>query len=1678
MKTQDLINYSLSTETVTSVADPLWNDVKLLMPLDDRDAQGLPWYRDYSKQIHPTQHWPSSFNVGAELIDNTHPAYIPNEHIAAYTYLNNKQGHADIIAALNAGTFIQPESCRLYTKYGYTDIPEMGSADFCIEVSFYVEQLNLPWRIQTITSQGAPFVLNNDTTFTSATISSDILEPPTLSRVDALYYGWAIYVKDSTLRFVATNNSYVILPNIATNTWYHVAVQRSNGQLKTYVNGVCTNTYAYTNTHVTAVTVLPQYDNRAICLGAASFVFTASSYYASSQPAETYTGYTSLSGGIAHFRWTQAKRYTQDIYTVKLPFVVYNPTYPIDPNYNNTLFNLPATYDLFDYGPAKASFEEAKTEVPNPLTGFIELNGQTTYVSKSLNDALGSSFTIEWEQAPFFNHFPLNLKGNRGVHSLANYDQASSITSFIYNSPTISVLNSGANYIEMALPILELTTSTEKKILKVVFKSGYRSSLYATSGQVYITYYEVQLSTDGNTWTIPSSTGNQTITNTPLTYFNASSYIFGVSATSNYGFSFVPTAIPVLSATTPINSHIAIQKQGTTLVVLINAATALSVPCPSTLYSEGTDLIVKLGGYNDEHPIVLRNTTLNTNHQGVFTWGLRGVKITNTALYNSNDLNNIGTFRRKIIQYPFKVPENSSLVPSRGRVLDITYIDSYLSNADEVSWYVYVNRHLSNLTLADFSLTQLNGLSGANLLSLNKITEYKYIITASTGTGNGTLTCNFIDRNTVQFSSNNAVISNILGELNLTGDTYVIKKNNPLPTLSSGANPYVKDSFYVEVSFDAPIATFVPEKIAINNAKIVRVDVLDVVNSVYRLTVLPTSEGVITLQALTGTGVTTGGLFSNVSEVFTRVYSEYFTILQLPLDVANTNKDLSAARLLLDDVIDGNTSYSVVAPAGQLSSLEIIPSTETSGFTYPFNAVNGLGYLDNTADWTIEWFSRTDTSISGATTHLFSLENGNLGFCVYAKNRNIYFARNYDQKADILSGLVLNEKHQTAAIAWTNTAFSVAQKYQHFAITKNDNVFRFYVNGLRIRLIQSSASVDIRQGTLKVGYFKNYVGDSPGFIAGIRFTYGKALYTSRNVNIPSLPYPVPVNILEYTSLVNNIIAYSDNNLSNTAVIGNRIYVQFYTLIPLDISEISLTIEELPANVIKQDNNRYAGYITVDESFTTSKFFTFSLGINSNLAPSATFTETTNYSNVFIDVNPFEIEILPYAASVDTLHIFDVVFAFNKPVDSFTGSEVTVTNAVIVNFQALENNTKYKASVIAQQTGDVFIEIEEGNLADNLGLPNLASNVFSKAVIVPLYSPDPYWNNVVILLNEAVELKNNAEIDTNTSISLDTAPIGLTSSIYFDGVDDYLTIDTGTYISKNSAFTLELWLRIASSSILTLVQPSIYNATSITANSFVANWAVDSNADDYKLQIAFDPLFDNILPEYDYVSTGKVGLYAITGSDSSDIPKPKNNRYKTQNSFLMEWDSVASNVLGYKIDVALDANFTKKLKQYDGAALSSKNVIIGDIKKTLQLQPPPTLVPTTTVPVINADNSPNIIIGGIYNFNNFPSLAYFKEESSLRYYPEDGYCKPIIEEDVETQKWVHVAIVSDGKYSYLYFDGNRIDRVKNAADMPSLLNFGYHIGHFHGYMTGIRLTEGVQRYTTETYRPPLLPYPTS
>lgn len=1665
MNTKTLIDYLLTYTTSPTVGDPYWTDVTHLLSLDkDQNTKGLPFYRDYSKYQRLTRSYTgsnlnSSIVVVSNSIDNDYPYITPTAglNINSFIYIPNNLNQSLRLAEINSNNPTLINASNVFPTYieveqaGNFNIDVGSNDDFTIEFSFYYDGLSQS-KYQSIWSIGACIISG----FLFDTNTQLPVDNSALA-IGRSFSGVSVVLENDDLYFFARGVKYLILANVSADTWYHIAIVRLNGNLTTYVNFSSTNVYNTTIFNIN-ITSGVNTDTTLSRLYLGGIPFRYEQEFNSSNLYITNLNYidSCFSGGISNFRITKQARYIQSIYSPNLPFAILDSANKIDANYSNVLVNLPLNYDLFDYSPNKAHFTNKLllSKAVDYGTGFLILDGSNSYTTATIDTHLDdSAWTIEFYIAKVLNQLLDKFKPSGS--NFTYYPEENTFLEWLqyYNVDTVYT------ELDLSIPLLEINIGSYK-VLKISYKVLKKGAIGS--------YFALQVSEDGLNWlTIPSETSQNWNENDGFNpaYILPSNEIKFLK-TSTRSITGLPNSnIDIQSGYSKPNCHIAIQRYNNNIYMLVNGNTIRTTAFSNDLYTTDGPITLTVGGVSEEL-LGSRNSTLYS-----LSLGIKGIKITNTlALYDINTTNDYNTLHEL---QPLALASNS-IAPPRARVLQIvrTFISSSISS-DTCSWYVYVTQPISTLVTADFTLTQLNGVSGASITSVTKESEYVYIVEADTGIGNGTLTLNFIDRHTLKYKDTNTYISYAVGELSLEGESYVINKNAPLPLLTSGSNPYINAPFDVDILFDSSIYTFHREKIGVMNGTVTNVVTVDEDNNIYRATISPIKQDPVIVQCIEGCGVTDAGILSAKSASLVRIYSKAFPILQLPLNIGSSFNDLSPAKLILNETSEGNTNYSVVEyPLGESSSLDVNPLLEQSGMYYTeFNSVaSTLQTADS--DWTIEFYLRIDSS-SNKRSHILSIENGNLGFCVFCENKQLRLQRSVLNSSNIL-GVTISDIDTTNFISWDNNGYSQSQKYPHFAITKKGNVYRFYRNGLRIALVESTALIDISKGDLYVGYYPNRINDTSYKLSNVRLTLGKALYTTYQINVPGLPYTVLPNITEETELLNYISIYSNNTVAYKANTGNKIILKFSSIIPLTNIPI-VTIAGKTPDIAVGTYNTYTASIDVEDTDTDGEvLFTISIENEPNL-PDKLFNSTTNGSKVFIDNTPLEVTITSDSPNTDNYQ-FPILIEFSEEVSAFSLDNLTLVNCIASNIYHYVNTNKYSCTITANATGDVEITLLENVVTDLVGNYNLESNTFSRSCIVPAYVPDAHWSNVLLLIEAQNTITDLSDYNINLTINnVDivntTSPSGLSKSLFFNGTDSYINYELSQSLSSNIDYTIEFYLNISSSAVLRLEAPVASPAANITKDSFLASWSVIDDSSAYVVDVSLDSSFNTYVSEYKNLNVGNVTELEIKSIYEDISPVALPSEYIGKQGFIAKW-KYADQPIGYLIDVSTDENFTDILYKYNNKFVIPKYTTIGNT--TYEYIPYEEVVPVdppTTDPDVNLASG--IIFSGLLGNNTYPKLMYFLEESSIRLYKDNKYSMPAIAEDIDIARWMHIAIVNTTKYIYLYIDGVMQDKIKNISFSNDMF-IGYSIGNFYGYMNALRITKGVARYNKD-FNIPTLPY---
>jgi VCBS repeat-containing protein len=124
----------------------------------------------------------------------------------------------------------------------------------------------------------------------------------------------------------------------------------------------------------------------------------------------------------------------------------------------------------------------------------------------------------------------------------------------------------------------------------------------------------------------------------------------------------------------------------------------------------------------------------------------------------------------------WQMTANYDAVPT---VSSIVKADADPTNANSVSWTVNFSESVTGVNIganSDFALASSSGISGASITNISG-SGTTYTVTASTGSGNGTLGLNLVDDDTIVDAASNELGGTGLGNGNKTGEVYTVSKN-------------------------------------------------------------------------------------------------------------------------------------------------------------------------------------------------------------------------------------------------------------------------------------------------------------------------------------------------------------------------------------------------------------------------------------------------------------------------------------------------------------------------------------------------------------------------------------------------------------------------------------------------------------------------------------------------------------------------------------------------------------------------------------------------------------------------------------------------------------------------------------------------------------------------------------
>ena len=184
--------------------------------------------------------------------------------------------------------------------------------------------------------------------------------------------------------------------------------------------------------------------------------------------------------------------------------------------------------------------------------------------------------------------------------------------------------------------------------------------------------------------------------------------------------------------------------------------------------------------------------------------------------------------------------------------VSIVRADSSPANSGSVSWTVTFSEPVTGVGADDFLLARTGGLTGGSISGVAG-SGTTYVVTASTGSGDGTLGLILVDDDTIVDAAANALGGGGAGNGNLAGEAYTIDRTPP--TVSSivrlGTTPTNVGSVQWTVTFSEPVTGVGTADFVLANAGLTAGPSISSVSG---------SAGAYTVTATTGGGDGTLGL--------------------------------------------------------------------------------------------------------------------------------------------------------------------------------------------------------------------------------------------------------------------------------------------------------------------------------------------------------------------------------------------------------------------------------------------------------------------------------------------------------------------------------------------------------------------------------------------------------------------------------------------------------------------------------------------------------------------------------------------------------------------------------------------------------------------------------------------------
>ncbi|OJJ20514.1 hypothetical protein BKI52_18845 [marine bacterium AO1-C] len=314
--------------------------------------------------------------------------------------------------------------------------------------------------------------------------------------------------------------------------------------------------------------------------------------------------------------------------------------------------------------------------------------------------------------------------------------------------------------------------------------------------------------------------------------------------------------------------------------------------------------------------------------------------------------------------------------------------------------------------------------------------------------------------------------------------------------------------------------------------------------------------------------------------------------------------------------------------------------------------------------------------------------------------------------------------------------------------------------------------------------------------------------------------------------------------------------------------------------------------------------------------------------------------------------YEIDVALDEEFTQFVGNyQDKKVESLSIIITGLEANTPYYYRVRA-------------NISNQTSQNSNVINVTTVALDVPTVYPATdvsatgfrvSWKQMPVVTSYILEVALDEKFRT---------PVGNYDSVVVAPTDTSLLVSNVTVnkqyfyrIKVKQSNSFSAYSNIQSVFTSTLPRPEVLPATNVELTSFIANWRAMPEALSYRIDVASDALFQQLLPGYDdrVVNTNSVVVpnlnanteyfYRVravnadaTSNHSEIMPVTTTNLTAPvatkasdiqSGSFQANWDMVPS-ASSYLLDVALDENFTQMLPAYNGKAIIGNSEIIQSV----------------------------------------------------------------------------------------------------------------------------------------------------